>query len=94
MRALLAFLAVMALLISPVAAGSAQAQCALGGLPAFAGEGRYMCQTWSPAKNAPPATRCITWTCQADAQLQAASCDPAKMAYMARPEPSAPPTAG
>jgi hypothetical protein len=31
MRALLAFLAVMALLISPVAAGAAQAQCAMGG---------------------------------------------------------------
>ena len=37
MRALLAFLAVMALLISPVAAGAAQAQCALGGSAAKSG---------------------------------------------------------
>jgi hypothetical protein len=37
MRALLALLAVMALLISPVAAGAAQAQCALGGSAAMAG---------------------------------------------------------
>jgi hypothetical protein len=37
MRAALAFLAVMALLISPVAAGAAQAHCALGGPAAMSG---------------------------------------------------------
>ena len=37
MRVLLAFLAVMALLISPVAAGAAQAQCGLGGPAAMSG---------------------------------------------------------
>jgi hypothetical protein len=71
---------------------------------ALAGEGGYMCETRSPSKFAPPATHCITWTRQGAARLQAASCDPAKMAYgamrdtcadfMAHPEPSALPTAG
>jgi hypothetical protein len=37
MRVVLAFLAVMALLISPVAAGAAQARCVLGGSPAMSG---------------------------------------------------------
>jgi hypothetical protein len=90
---------------SKLAAGAAGALLiALAASAAFAGEGGYMCQTRSPAKNAPPATHCITWTRQGAARLQAASCDPAKMAYgamrdtcadfMAHPEPSAPPTAG
>jgi hypothetical protein len=37
MRVVLAFLAVVALLISPVAAGAAQAQCAFGGSAAMSG---------------------------------------------------------
>jgi hypothetical protein len=91
--------------MTKLAAGAAGALLVtLAASAALASEGGYMCQTRSPAKNAPPATHCISWTRQGAARLQAASCDPAKMAYaamrdtcadfMAHPEPSAPSTAG
>jgi hypothetical protein len=91
--------------ITKLAAGAAGALLITlapsAGLPA---EGGDLGQTRSPAKTAPLAPHCITWTRQGAARLQAASCDPAKMAYgamrdtcadlMAHPEPSAPPAAG
>jgi hypothetical protein len=43
------------------------------------GVGSFVCQTFSTAKNAPPATHCVTWTREARAMMKAAPCDPAKM---------------
>jgi hypothetical protein len=91
--------------ITKLVAGAAGALLVtLAGSAAFAGDGGYMCQTRSPAKNVPMATHCVTWTHQAAARVQTASCDPAKMPYasmreaceqlMANPEPSAAPAAG
>ncbi|MFC3070454.1 hypothetical protein [Phenylobacterium soli] len=46
----------------------------------------FTCQTWTPAKAAPPTTHCVTWTKSAAARLRAADCDPAKMSLQAMRE--------
>jgi hypothetical protein len=43
------------------------------------GVGDFVCQTNGMAKDAPPLTRCITWTREAREMMRAAPCDPAKL---------------
>jgi hypothetical protein len=64
-----------------LAAGVAAAlSVAFAASAALAGEGAYVCQTTNPAKASPSVTRCLTWSHEAAARMQAEGCDPAKMA--------------
>lgn len=53
---------------------------------ALAMAGDYMCETFSPAKNARPVTHCVTWNRQDAARLRAAPCDPKMMSDAAMRE--------